>query len=76
MKSLSLYQLGIPQIELYKNVVRLIIIIHVSYLPRTLTRGYFELPLAWHHSPIIPIALSLQEATHTTGTPPQVCGRS
>ena len=75
MKSLSLYQLGIPQIELYKNVVRLIII-HVSYLPRTLTRGNFELPLAWHHSPIIPIALSLQEATHTTGTPPQVCGRS
>lgn len=44
-------------------------ILYVSYLPRTLTRGYFELPLAWHHSPIIPIALSLQEATHTTGTP-------
>ena len=75
MKSLSLYQLGIPQIELCKNMVCLSIL-YVSYLPRTLTRGYFELPLAWHHSPIIPIALSLQEATHTTGTPPQVCGRS
>ena len=74
MRSLSLYQLGIPQIEFCKNVVRLILL-HVSYLPRTLTRGYFELPLAWHHSPKVPYML-VPKATHTAGTPPQVCGRS